>query len=630
MGRLAGSASFHGEAQGLSLFIRVALFVFVTTATTVAALTGISYYAARWIIHQQVEQRLYLAATQRAHAIELYVAQQHERVEFIARGTRLRRQLRAWTHDELPTETFRNEVTQILADSRGSTGELREVMVADRSGVLVAGTSSEHLGRDMSLDPAFEQGQNSVFLSEFRDVDGLFLTTVAAPIHDDDGELLGVILVTLHASRLIDILADPTGLGLTGEVLIGRFENEDLIHYLLPSRLGNLTEIRASEAVPMAKAIRGLHGHEYAKYHGQPSMVVFQPVNYQPAYRPWGVVVRIATQEAFTPLYNLRRIIMPLGLLLLIPSILSAYWLASRYARPIMRLAEAASIFASGNLKHRVVVADHGEIGALSVALNEMAEQLEASYEVLEKRVAERTEELERTNSELARSNRDLEQFAYVASHDIQEPLRAITGFAKLLRDQRATPLNETEQEYLGFILSSSERLKLLIDNLLEYSRLRTQAKDPQQIDSRAALDNACANLRSVIEQRNAVISTRGLGAVTADPLQLTQLFQNLIGNALKFCDRPQPVIQVAADYGPEEVIFSIRDNGIGLDAKDYQRIFTIFSRLHGREEYSGTGLGLAICQQIVQRHGGRIWVESKVGEGSTFYFTLPRGESQA
>jgi light-regulated signal transduction histidine kinase (bacteriophytochrome) len=167
--------------------------------------------------------------------------------------------------------------------------------------------------------------------------------------------------------------------------------------------------------------------------------------------------------------------------------------------------------------------------------------------------------------------------------------------------------------------------MAMLIDSLLEYARIRSQGAPLARCDSRLALQHALDNLRSAIGRTQAVITSDGLGDVLADSTQLTQLFQNLIGNALKFCDKQPPQVRVTAETGPQLVTFSVSDNGIGISPRDFGRIFTIFQRLHAREAYAGTGIGLAICQQIVQRHGGRIWVESKLGEGSTFYFTLQR-----
>jgi signal transduction histidine kinase len=612
------------QTQGLSLFIRVAAFVFVTTATTVTTLTAVSYIAAHWIIRQQVEQRLHLAATQRAQAIEMYVRQQHERARLIASRTRLRRQLEAWNRGELPSDAMRTELSQILRDALGDVQDFDAIALTDVSGRVVAATEENWIGRDRAEELSFQQGHSAPFLGEFQKVDGEYQTVLAAPAQTEDGQLLGVVMVSLRSSSLVSVIANPAGLGSSGEALLGRRNGADQIQYLLPTRRGEELRISTREVPAMVKALQGTRGFEEDVYAGEEVLVAYQPVAYQPGYQEWGLIVKITAAEAFTPLQNLRRIIVPLGLLLLIPAILSAYWLASRYARPIMQLANSAKILATGNLKHRVSTGEQDEIGVLSRAFNEMAEQLEASYDVLERRVAERTDELSRANTELARSNRDLEQFAYVASHDLQEPLRAIAGFTKLLLDSPDVRLEPSKREFLQYIAEGAERMKLLIDNLLEYSRVRTQGAPLQPTSAQQAFDDALANLQVAIAKSGAQVTASGLGEVFADRGQLTQLFQNLIGNAIKFTENRTPQIHVEAVYDHEKATISVRDNGIGIDAKDYNRIFAIFQRLHAREDYEGTGLGLAICQQIVQRHGGQIWVESTPGVGSCFFFTLP------
>jgi signal transduction histidine kinase len=624
------SASKHPR-HGLSLFFRVGAFVFVAMATTVSILTGISYYAAQHIIRQQVEQRLLLAASQRARAMDMYIRNQHERVRLISSRTRLRQLLSELAEGKISSVEFRPQADRILADAREGSEDIQDIWLTDVSGTVVATTNSAHLAENLAEDTSFLAGRQAPFLSEFRrDNQQQLLTWLSAPTLDDNGNLLGVIHVVILATRLIEIVSDSAGLGQTGEVLVGRREGSDHIRYLHASQLTGDRQIAAAAVPSMVKAINGKRGFEPAHYAGHDVLIAFEPVSFQRGVADWGLVVKITTAEAFTPLQNLRRIVLPLGLLLLIPAILSAYWLADRYARPIMNLARSADILAGGNLKHRVPVDDDDEIGVLSRAFNEMASQLEASYDVLERRVAERTEELSNANRALERSNRDLEQFAYVASHDLQEPLRAITGFARLLKDQCRQQLSPRGLDYVQLVIDGADRMSLLIDNLLEYSRIRSQGAPMVRVDSRQALQHALENLRSVVNERQAEITAEGLGEVLADPTQLTQLFQNLIGNAIKFCDKQPPRVHIRAEYGSHEVLFSVADNGIGIDSKDFARIFTIFQRLHTREAYTGTGIGLAICQQIVQRHGGRIWVESKLGEGSTFLFTLQRPSSDA
>jgi PAS domain S-box-containing protein len=239
----------------------------------------------------------------------------------------------------------------------------------------------------------------------------------------------------------------------------------------------------------------------------------------------------------------------------------------------------------------------------------------------LEELVKQRTEEL-------ARSNKDLEQFAYVASHDLQEPLRAVAGFVELLRLDLKDKLNEHTREYMQFITDGASRMQDLIRGLLEYSRIGTRGKTPAPTDAKTALDRAMAHLQLSIQETGAAVTSDSLPEVCMDPVQLMQLFQNLIGNAIKFRSGEPLRIHIGASRQDNAWQFSVSDNGIGIEPQYVHRIFLIFQRLHTRQKYPGTGIGLAICKKIVERHGGRIWVESEHGRGSTFYFTVPdKGE---
>jgi PAS domain S-box-containing protein len=233
---------------------------------------------------------------------------------------------------------------------------------------------------------------------------------------------------------------------------------------------------------------------------------------------------------------------------------------------------------------------------------------------------------------ELARSNAELQQFAYVASHDLQEPLRMIGSYTQLLERRYGDKLDADAHEFMDFIVDGATRMKQLIEDLLAYSRVGTRGKELRPIASQGALDRALVNLRVSIESSDAQITHDALPEVGADDTQLTQLFQNLLGNAIKFRKRDEPLrIHVGVQEADDGWRFSVADNGIGIEPQYFDRIFMVFQRLHTRDEYPGTGIGLAICKKVIDRHRGRIWVESAPGKGSTFFFTLPkiqRGES--
>ena len=230
-------------------------------------------------------------------------------------------------------------------------------------------------------------------------------------------------------------------------------------------------------------------------------------------------------------------------------------------------------------------------------------------------------DENRRTQEELARSNRDLEQFAYVASHDLQEPLRMVATYTQLLAERYQGQLDESADKYIRYAVDGALRMQTLVKDLLAFSRVGRQA---QQTDCNLLIRGLTANLQSSIEESGARVCTERLPVIIADASELLQLFQNLVSNAIKFRgDRP-PEIRISAEEKKNEWVFSIADNGIGIAAEHAEDVFIIFKRLHTREEYPGSGIGLAICKKIVERNGGRIWVESQPGQGSIFKFTWP------
>jgi len=233
-------------------------------------------------------------------------------------------------------------------------------------------------------------------------------------------------------------------------------------------------------------------------------------------------------------------------------------------------------------------------------------------------------DDLGRYTAELERSNQEWQQFAYVVSHDLQEPLRMVISYLQLLDRQYKGQLGTDADEFIEYAVGGASRMQTLIHDLLAYSRVSTRGKPLMPTDSEEILRQTLMNLKVAIEESGAKVSCDGLPTVMADATQLSQVFQNLIGNAIKFRGEESPVVHLEAARQEEGWVFSVRDNGIGIDPQYADRIFLIFQQLHTRGEYPGTGVGLAICKRIVERHGGRIWVESEVGRGSTFYFTVP------
>lgn len=280
-----------------------------------------------------------------------------------------------------------------------------------------------------------------------------------------------------------------------------------------------------------------------------------------------------------------------------------------------------------------------GQVTGLVFSLYETTErkrledELKVYSETLEDRVNLRTEELERhqehlekVNKELLRSNKELENFAYVASHDLQEPLRMITSFTQLLSLRYKDKLDDKANDYIQFAVDGAKRMYELINGLLAYSGINRKEATFSMVDMNKIIDSVKANLNLVINEKHCKIEADKLPVVYADANQMTQLFQNLISNGIKFSN-DNPYIHISATTGNTHHTFSVRDNGIGIEPVYFSKIFEIFKRLMPRDKYEGTGIGLAICKRIVENNNGTIWVESNPGKGSVFHFTFPRVE---
>ncbi len=239
-------------------------------------------------------------------------------------------------------------------------------------------------------------------------------------------------------------------------------------------------------------------------------------------------------------------------------------------------------------------------------------------------------DERRQAQEELARSNRELEQFAYVASHDLQEPLRMVATYTQLLAERYRGKIDENADKYIHYAVDGALRMQTLVQALLTFSRVGRQGKELTDTNCNAVVETVLQNLQAAIQESGVRVQCDRLPTVVADASQLLQVFQNLVGNAIKFRGSNPPIIRITAEQKPGEWIFSVADNGIGIAPEHAEVIFVIFKRLHMQDEYPGSGIGLAICKKIIEQHGGRIWVEGQLGHGSTFKFTLPAGGARA
>ena len=523
--------------------------------------------------------------------------------------------------------------------------------ILDVNGVVVASTEERLVGRNRSFRDYFQasiKGEpyvSDILVGRATGRPGVFLTN---PVITVEGEIVGIDLVWLKADTIWDIIdgvvvgeggvtymVDQDGViiahpdrdllyysmgNLTPEavtmisetVRFGTVENSDTP--LIPQSLG--MDDLAAELVSTGSGTYRYYSTLDHRYH----VVGYTRLE---SY-PWTVAVDLPESQFLAPLQRMKFVAWgSVGLAALIALIIS-FILVRSITRPIRRLTDAAVAvehsqpFEPSDIKD--VTSGSDEIAHLGRVFSSMVTSLR--QELTERKAAE--DALRQSVADLKRSNTDLEQFAYVVSHDLQEPLRMVSSYVQLLSKRYKDKLDSDADDFIGFAVDGASRMQTLIHDLLKYSRVGTRGKPLTPTDCETLLWQTLSDLKVSIDDSGAVITHDALPTVMADGSQLTQVFRNLIGNAIKFKGDAPSRIHVAAEQKGGEWEFSVADNGIGISLEYFERIFVIFQRLHGRDEYEGTGIGLAVCKKIVERHGGRMWVESEPGSGSTFYFTIP------
>ena len=326
----------------------------------------------------------------------------------------------------------------------------------------------------------------------------------------------------------------------------------------------------------------------------------------------------VATLNSSATTVNVVCFVIGVGFVLIVIAL--AVGLRFTAIRPVSRLAEEVRTVAGGDFQHRVEQSGPREVRELGIDVNQMRERILQELSALR----ETHDELDERTQDLERSNAELEQFAYVASHDLQEPLRKVASFCQLLERRYAGQLDERADQYIGFAVDGAMRMQVLINDLLAFSRVGRIVREAVVVSCDAVLEQATTNLATAIEEAGATIESGPLPSVRAEVPLLTTVFQNLIGNALKFHGDEPPHVTVAAERDGDFWQFSVTDNGIGIETEYAERIFVIFQRLHNKADYPGTGIGLAMCRKIIEYHGGTIWLDTTRETGTRFCFTLP------
>ena len=512
------------------------------------------------------------------------------------------------------------------------------------NGMVIVSTDSALLGNYREHETYFVKGKNDTYTesSSYYHDEGKVVMHSATPILSPSGNAIAVLAVHLNIEEMQEIFQIQNELSESEDTYLVNRSN----FYLTEPRFGEnyiLTHSVYTDGV--VDCLEGKTGTAiYDDYRGVSVVGAYEWIS----EFDMCIVSEMDYTEAFGAINDLRMQLIQLGLLLIVSLSAIIIFFSKQMMRPLKLLNDHAKEISKGNLKTRLILKSPNEHAALATTFNEMAENLEATQQEnkklihdlkklnddLENNIEERThalikaqKELEDKAKDLERSNDELQRFAYIASHDLQEPLRMVGSFLQLLKKRYEDKLDDNAREYIAFAVNGAEHMKELTENLLTYSRVGTQGHAFDDVNLNEIIGDIKLDLYKLIKESHANINYEKLPIVFGDSHQLKQTLQNLIGNAIKYRGDKDPEINITFEEDEEFWTIHIRDNGIGIPNEYFTKVFAIFQRLHTRDEYPGTGIGLAISKRIIERHGGRIWVESEPGKGSIFSFTLLKGK---
>ncbi len=619
-----------GHGQEMKLRNKI-LLLFLLICQLPVLLTG---YLAYRINHKALEQEAIsaLVATnlQKSIRVSHWINDARRDVEYLAAIPLFREQLPqeisrhgtpSAVHKQYHHEMLDHYLRPILA--KGPFIELFILRPSD--GVVMVSTDKRQEDKIKGDRDYFSKGQQATYVEQVYysmsiGQPGMVITT---PIRDLAGGLVAVLAGRLNLKELSAIMEERSGLKASEDTYLVNSQNYFITE---PRYTKDYALRRTVHSKGVQNALEGREGTAlYANYRGVPVLGAYLYL----AERKIALLTEIDQQEYLLPIKHLQRTTLGIAAFMALISLLVGWFCAEALLQPLARLVLAVNAMKADNLVFQENLPGKDEIGQLARAFAAMTGRLQqtlVSRDDLQQEIEIRKEaekRLKEAMAQLNRSNKELEQFAYVASHDLQEPLRMVSSFVQLLGDRYRDQLDDKAQKYIHYAVDGAARMQILIQELLAFSRVSTRGLEFTEIDSLRILAEAEDNLRTAIEESGARISHDRLPIVSGDKAQLVQVFQNLLGNAIKFCRDRSPVIHVGATRRGDSWQFAVRDNGIGIDKQYAEKIFVIFQRLHTREEYPGTGIGLALCRRIVERHGGTIWFESEEGSGSTFFFTL-------
>lgn len=615
----------------MKLTTRLLLLFLLLALAPVIVMGSITYFSNQNLLHEKTRRYLETINIQKIAQINQWLLNSQNSIEFLASQEIIREKLyHGIQSDRKASISVLNEETKDWLQRHCIALINQEIfkevfLVCINSGEVIFSTSISEEGKDKSDREYFSKDRKTTRLHNIYYSISIRepTMTISTPVMDHDNNLITLLIGRLNLSSLSEVMQRRSGYS----------QSED--SYLV-NKLGYyVTEPRYGQNYALRKAIRTTGGKEViARQKGIRTYKDYRDISVVGAYEwvdEWGmgIITEINQSEYNEPILKMRNMTIILGALTMLMAILLGWQSGRTIIRPIENLVQSISSIDSEKLYYTTPPHLTGEMSILAQAFESLTKRLRTtlvSKKLLEDEITlrNRTEEqLQKTVFELNRSNKELEQFAYVASHDLQEPLRMVSSFTQLLEERYTDIIDDKGRKYIHFARDGAQRMQKLIQDLLGYSRVTSRGMPFVEVSTGKIVSQALENLSAAVEESSAVITFDKMPDVMGDPSQLLQVFQNLISNAIKFCENKPPRVTIKATRKNNRYQFLIKDNGIGIDKKYSEKIFTIFQRLHSRTEYPGTGIGLTICKRIIERHHGELDFKSDAGNGTTFFFDL-------
>ncbi len=634
--------------------MKLANKISLSFSVVLVTLMGISLFTLYMIAKNNLEKAIYehlrTTAQSRARHIETFLENHKQKIGAIANSALIESILKATVSNDPDSAKLIEQANLGLEQFAQADHQLYEIFIVNSEGKIIVSTNENNIGLDKSTDAYFLGAKEGVYIKDayYSETTKEYSIVFSVPVLDKEtDEFLGVIVARVPLEDLDNITTDRTGLGETGETYLVNKDKYMITHSrftegaFLSQKVDteNVKSCFASEA----KNIEDPWHEKVQIFSDYRGIRVLGTYAFIPEMK-WGLLAEIDVKEALAPLAKIKYFAIitfcfalgtVYGISILISKAITA---------PIYRLHKGTEKIGAGELDYKVGTNARDEIGQLSRAFDQMTENLKKTTVSRDKlnaanqQLRASEQQLKATNQDLNQSNQALQDFAYIASHDLQEPLRKVLAFGDRLKDSCGDSLEEKGADYLERMQNAAGRMRILINDLLTYSRVTTKAKSSEEVDLGRITNEVLSDLEVTIEEMGAEVEVGRLPILQADPSQMRQLMQNLISNALKFHKPDEAsVVKITSEiskHQSDEAETSVaeaefcrvivEDNGIGFEQEYADKIFEMFQRLHGRSEYEGTGLGLAVCQKIVHRHDGTITAESSPGKGSRFIITFP------